>query len=106
LLAEKIPSRQEAEFRMDALKATLPGQVAGTERRLARQLESSFAAELLRSARPEAKSGGFAGRGTGGDAFDSFMDDALGAALVARGGLGLGGAIESSIRGRQAGLGQ
>jgi Rod binding domain-containing protein len=76
------------------------------ERRLARQLESSFAAELLRAARPNSQSGGLAGRGTGGDAFDSFMDEALGAALVARGGLGLSGALESSIKGRNMGNGR
>jgi Rod binding domain-containing protein len=83
---------------MDALT---PSPMA-PERRLARQLESSFAAELLRSARPSTKDGGLSGRGTGGDAFDSFMDDALGAALVARGGLGLGQSIEATIRGRIA----
>jgi len=75
-------------------------------RRLARQLETSFAAELLRSARPQQKAGGLAGRGTGGDAFDSFMDEALGAALVARGGLGLGGALEKAIAGRAQEAGQ
>jgi hypothetical protein len=104
----QIPPEPEAEFRMDVLNTTLvgAGTAANPERRLARQLETSFAAELLRSARPDAKSGGFAGRGTGGDAFDSFMDDALGAALVARGGLGLGDANESTIRGRHAGVGR
>ncbi|WP_160000687.1 rod-binding protein [Roseomonas sp. 18066] len=72
-----------------------PGQV----RRLARQLEASFAAELLRAARPPQKEG-LGGRGTGGDAFDSFMDQALGEALVARNGLGLGTALERAIAAR------
>lgn len=75
-------------------------------RRLARQLETSFAAALLHSARPQQKAGGFAGRGTGGDAFDSFMDEALGAALVARGGLSLGSALEKAIAGRAQGAGR
>jgi Rod binding domain-containing protein len=76
------------------------------ERRLARQLETSFAAELLRAARPGGTSGGIAGRGTGGDAFDSFMDEALGAALVERGGLGLGSTLERSIKSRGLGNNQ
>ncbi|ONG55264.1 hypothetical protein BKE38_09350 [Pseudoroseomonas deserti] len=75
-----------------------PGQV----RRLARQLEASFAAELLRAAWPPQKEG-IGGRGTGGDAFDSFMDQALGEALVARGGLGLGTALERAIAARSGG---
>ncbi|MFC3126136.1 rod-binding protein [Pseudoroseomonas globiformis] len=91
---------------MDVLNTPLAGRPDGTERRLARQLESSFAAELLRAARPAARSGGMSGRGTGGDAFDSFMDDALGAALVARGGLGLGDTLEASIRGIAVGPGR
>jgi len=73
-------------------------------RQLARQLETSFAAELLRAARPQQKASGFAGRGTGGDAFDSFMDEALGAAMVARGGLGLAPALEKAIAGRSQGV--
>ncbi|MXP65569.1 flagellar biosynthesis protein FlgJ [Roseomonas sp. M0104] len=72
-------------------------------RKLARQLETSFAAELLRAARPQQKAGGLAGRGAGGDAFDSFMDEALGAAMVARGGLGLAPMLEKAIAGRAAG---
>ena len=71
----------------------------GQARRLARQLEASFAAELLRAARPPQKEG-IGGRGTGGDAFDSFMDQALGEALVARGGLGLGSVLERAIAAR------
>jgi Rod binding domain-containing protein len=71
----------------------------GQARRLARQLEASFAAELLRAARPPQKEG-LGGRGTGGDAFDSFMDQALGEALVARHGLGLGAALERAIASR------
>lgn len=81
---------------MDALTAP------ATPQRLARQLESSFAAELLRAARPAQKSA-LAGRGAGGDAFDSFMDEALGSALVARGGLGLAPAIQRAIESRQGG---
>ena len=75
-------------------------------RRLVRQLETSFAAELLRAARPQSKATGLAGRGTGGDAFDSFMDEALGAALVSRGGLGLASALEREIAGRSRGAAQ
>ena len=88
---------------MDVLSAHAP---LPQERRLARQLESSFAAELLRAARPAARSGGMAGRGAGGDAFDSFMDEALGAALVAQGGLGLGRVLEQSIKGSLSGARQ
>lgn len=75
--------------------ATNPAQL----RRLAQSLESSFAAELLRSARPSAKEG-LGGRGTGGQAFDSFLDDALGDALVRQGGLGLSGSIQKEIGSR------
>ncbi len=69
-------------------------------KRVARQLESSFAAELLRAARPPAREGMFSG-GTGARSFDSFMDDALGDALMSRGGLGLARQIEQSIIGTQ-----
>ncbi|MCQ4159936.1 rod-binding protein [Roseomonas sp. GC11] len=70
-----------------------------TPRRLAQQLEASFAAELLRAARPSQKEG-LAGRGTGGEAFDSFMDQALGDALVSKGGLGLTKVLEETIAAR------
>ncbi|MDQ1077577.1 rod-binding protein [Pseudoroseomonas cervicalis] len=73
-----------------------------TPRRLAQQLEASFAAELLRAARPPQKEG-LGGRGTGGQAFDSFMDEALGEALVRQGGLGLTGALEQAIARRVQG---
>lgn len=85
--------------------ATLPaaaGSQAPTPRRLAQQLEASFAAELLRAARPPQKEG-IGGRGTGGQAFDSFMDEALGEALVRQGGLGLTGALEQAIARRAQG---
>lgn len=78
---------------MDALTAPPPLPA----RRLAQQLEASFAAEMLRNARPAARAGSLAGRGTGGDAFDSFMDEALGAALVSRGGMGLTPALTAAI---------
>ncbi|MFC4167975.1 rod-binding protein [Teichococcus aestuarii] len=79
----------------------LGGPDAVPLRRLAQNLEGSFAAELLRAARPTAKEG-LAGRGTGAQAFDSFMDEALGQALVRQGGLGLGDAIMREIGRRSA----
>ncbi|WBV45523.1 hypothetical protein [Pseudoroseomonas cervicalis] len=87
--------------------ATAPGLAgtghrAPTPRRLAQQLEASFAAELLRAARPPQKEG-IGGRGTGGQAFDSFMDEALGEALVRQGGLGLTGVLEQAIARRARG---
>lgn len=77
-----------------------PAAVPKVVRRVARQLESSFAAELLRAARPPAREGMFSG-GTGARSFDSFMDDALGDAMMSRGGLGLTRQIEQSILGTQ-----
>jgi len=83
---------------MDALTASPP-----PFRKLAQQLEAGFAAEMLRNARPQARADGLTGRGAGGDAFDSFMDEALGAALAARGGLGLGPALTAAIAAQAAG---
>lgn len=92
---------QEARSHMDLVaRPPLGGPEAVSPRRLAQNLESSFAAELLRAARPTAKEG-LAGRGTGAQAFDSFMDEALGQALVRQGGLGLGDALTREI-GRRA----
>lgn len=87
---------------MDLVAPTSAGG-AGTAqlRRLAQKLEGSFAAELLRAARPSAREG-LGGRGTGAQAFDSFMDEALGNALVGQGGLGLGDAILREIGSRAA----
>ena len=70
-------------------------------RRLARQLESGFAADMLSAARPQKRQGMFDG-GPGAGAFDSFMDHALGDALAARGTIGLAPAIERVITGRAA----
>lgn len=78
-----------------ASQGTRPALPPGAAR-VARQLEASFAAELLRAARPPRREGMF-DRGAGAQAFDSFMDEALGEALVRRGGLGLVPAIEASI---------
>ncbi len=69
------------------------------ERRVARQLESVLASDMLRAARPQKREGLF-DRGTGAGAFDSFMDQALGDAMTQRGGLGLAPAIERMVRGR------
>jgi hypothetical protein len=68
-------------------------------RRVARQLEASFASEMLQAARPQKRQGLFDG-GAGAGAFDSFMDHALGDAMAARGQLGLAPAIERVIDGR------
>ncbi|MFZ6765333.1 rod-binding protein [Pseudoroseomonas sp. WGS1072] len=83
------------------MDASINAAPPATARRLARQLESGFAAEMLRAARPPQKSG-LSGRGTGAQAFDSFMDEALGGALVSQGGLGLTPVIERAIAARQA----
>jgi Rod binding domain-containing protein len=72
--------------------------------RVARQLEASFASEMLHAARPQKRQGAFDG-GIGAGAFDSFMDNALGDAMAARGGLGLVSAIERVITGRSAAAG-
>jgi Rod binding domain-containing protein len=77
---------------MDPLSPTGPTAI----RRLAQQLEANFAAEMLRAARPAQRQGLF-DRGAGAQAFDSFMDDALGDAMVKRGGFGLATAIETAI---------
>jgi len=87
---------------MDSVTATGPSRSAAhptPERRVARQLESTFASEMLRAARPQKREGMFDG-GTGAGAFDSFMDNAMGDAMVQRGGLGLTSTIESLITGR------
>ena len=68
-------------------------------RRLARQLEASFASDMLSAARPEKRQGLMDG-GPGAGAFDSFMDNALGEAMAARGSIGLAPAIERVIAGR------
>jgi Rod binding domain-containing protein len=73
--------------------------VSSAGRRVARQLEASFASEMLQAARPQKRQGLFDG-GAGAGAFDSFMDHALGDAMAARGGLGLAPAIERVIGGR------
>lgn len=73
-------------------------------RRLARQLESSFASDMLSAARPQKREGLFDG-GPGAGAFDSFMDHALGDAMAARGNIGLAGAIERVIGGRPNSVG-
>lgn len=85
-----------------AAAAVQPAATPKVVRRVARQLESSFAAELLRAARPPAREGMFSG-GIGARSFDSFMDDALGDAMMNRGGLGLSRQIEQSILGAQRG---
>ncbi len=69
------------------------------ERVLARQLEASFASDMLSAARPQKRQGLFDG-GPGSGAFDSFMDNALGQAVAARGSIGLAPAIERVITGR------
>jgi Rod binding domain-containing protein len=85
---------------MDAVSPA--GPAAGP--RLARQLEASFASEMLSAARPQKRQGLLDG-GPGAGAFDSFMDHALGEALAARGGIGLAPAIERVIAGRPNALG-
>lgn len=70
--------------------------VSPAGRRVARQLEASFASEMMQAARPQKRQGLFDG-GAGAGAFDSFMDHALGDAMASRGGLGLAPAIERVI---------
>jgi Rod binding domain-containing protein len=87
---------------MDSVTGLAPSRLAAhptPERRVARQLESTFASEMLRAARPQKREGMFDG-GTGAGAFDSFMDNAMGDAMVQRGGFGLTSTIESLITGR------
>jgi len=89
---------------MDSLPTLGPSRLAAhptPERRVARQLESTFASEMLRAARPQKREGMFDG-GSGAGAFDSFMDNAMGDAMVQRGGFGLTPTIESLITGRAA----
>jgi Rod binding domain-containing protein len=69
-------------------------------RRVARQLEATFAAAMLKAARPAPRDGMFSG-GTGAHSFDSFMDSALGDAMVSKGGFGLARSIERSMQGTQ-----
>lgn len=80
---------------MDSVSSSTPTP----ERRVARQLESVLASDMLRAARPQKREGMFDG-GIGAGAFDSFMDTAMGEAMTQRGGLGLTPAIESLMRGR------
>lgn len=56
--------------------------------RAARQLETAFAAELMKSTRAKPQDGMFSG-GIGAHSFDSFMDEALGEAMSRKGELGL-----------------
>jgi Rod binding domain-containing protein len=86
---------------MEPSSPTSAATADSSARRAARQLETAFAAEMIRSARPPRREGMFGG-GSGARSFDSFMDEALGAALVARGGLGLARPIEEAIRRGQA----
>jgi peptidoglycan hydrolase FlgJ len=76
-----------------------PIGAAQGRQRLAQQLESTFATDMLRSARPQKRDGMF-DRGIGSDSFDSFMDEAMGEAMTQRGGLGLAPAIEAAMAGR------
>jgi Rod binding domain-containing protein len=88
----------ERRRRMDPVTMTVGGRDTPSPdgRRVARQLESSFASDMLRAARPQKRQGLFDG-GAGSGAFDSFMDNALGDALTAGGGFGLTSAIERVI---------
>jgi Rod binding domain-containing protein len=75
--------------------------IAAPVRRAARQLESAFAAELMKAARPKGPDGMFSG-GIGAHTFDSFMDEALGEALARNGELGLASHIARSLARAQA----
>ena len=72
--------------------------------RAARQLESAFAAEMLKAARPKPQEGMFGG-GIGAHSFDSFMDDALGEAMTRHGELGLASQIARSLARAQGATG-
>lgn len=77
-------------------RSDIMDSVSPAGRRVARQLEASFASEMLQAARPQKRQGLFDG-GAGAGAFDSFMDHALGDAMAARGSIGLAPAIERVI---------
>lgn len=76
---------------ISGLRATAPRAepaIRPAVQRAARQLETTFAAELLKAARPKPQDGMFGG-GIGAHTFDSFMDEALGEAMTRHGELGL-----------------
>lgn len=73
-------------------------------RRSAEALETSFLAEMLKSAGVYKPAESFGG-GEGEEQFTSFLADAQARAMVARGGIGLADQIERSLIARQQGQG-
>ena len=87
--------------RAEAPSPTGPRATPPAVRQAARRLETAFAAEMLKSARPAPKEDGLFGGGIGARSFDTFMNEALGEAMMTRGGLGLSRALEGAILGAQ-----
>lgn len=68
----------------------------------AKQFEAMFMGEMLRLARPGNKAAGVFSEGQAEKTWNVFMDQALGQAVVAQGGLGLAGEIEKAMHAGQA----
>lgn len=80
-----------------------PAQMTPADRALrdvARELEASFLAEMLKSAGLGKTSGPFSG-GEGEDQFASFLVDEQARQIVAAGGLGLAESIFNSLKEKQ-----
>ena len=93
-----------ADFPISATARVQAPDIPKPLQRAARQLESAFAAEMLKAARPKPQEGMFGG-GIGAHTFDSFMDDALGEAMTRHGELGLASQIARSLARAQGGSG-
>lgn len=68
----------------------------------AKQFEAMFMGEMLRLARPRNKAAGVFSEGQAEKTWTVFMDQALGQAVAAQGGLGLTNDIEAAMRPGQA----
>lgn len=93
-----------ADVPITATARVQPPEIPKPLQRAARQLESAFAAEMLKAARPKPQEGMFGG-GIGAHTFDSFMDDALGEAMTRHGELGLASQIGRALARSQGGGG-
>ena len=78
-----------------ALPKATPEQLARVTK-VSRDFESSFISVMLGEMTAGVKSSDLGG-GEGGDAFKSFMDDAMAKSMTARGGIGLAPRLRSEM---------
>jgi len=84
--------------------AVRPSNAARSDAKIhetAKKFESVFMTEMLRLARPPAKAAGVFAPGHAEKSWQIFMDQALGEAAAAKGGIGLAPAIEKALRAAQ-----